>query len=200
MSENDISASDLRVSKITEKDLDVIDKFETDVKDLKDFLIDDALNNQKLAISTTYLVFYNPDNRLVGYISILADALRVHGTTIGKSFVDIGVNYKTLPALKIGRMCVDKNYSRRGIGTHMIYFAMKILLKMSEKIGCRFIFIDAKTQTDAPKFYKKFGFVVLKAREKGTIPMFLDMVKYIERYKEGKIKLMPSSLIGETTQ
>jgi len=198
--ENQISIDQLRIVKLTDnKYRELLEKFETDTKELKDFLIEDSLNNYEISISTTYLCFYNPDNRLVAYITVLTDAIRIHGTQVGKTFTDKGVDYKTLPAIKIGRMCVDKRYLSRGIGTHLIYFVMRLLLEVNEKVGCRFIVLDAKPQTNAQRFYKKFGFEVLKQREKGTIPMFLDMIKYIKYYREGKQKLRPP-FIDETNK
>ncbi|MCG2724255.1 GNAT family N-acetyltransferase [archaeon] len=89
-----------------------------------------------------------------------------------------GIFYKTLPALKIGRICVHSEYSGRGIGTHMIDFATVKAFMLSEEVGCRFISTDAKR--DAIHFYKKNGFEILRTREKGTIPMYFDLVKQLE--------------------
>jgi predicted GNAT family N-acyltransferase len=191
----EIPLEQLRVVKLSSKNIADLQVFDTDVKELKDFLVEDAINNYNISISTTYLWYYNPENKLVAYITLLTDAIRVHGTQLGKSFVDKGVEYKTLPALKIGRMCVDKNYTGRDVGTHMMHFTMKLILETNEKVGCRFIVLDAKTQTNATRFYKKFDFEILKKREKGTTPMFLDMIKYINYYREGKKKLKPSHIM-----
>lgn len=190
----------LRIEKLGRRHLNIIKTFDTDVKELKDFLVEDAYNNQEISISTTYLWFYNPENKLVAYLTILNDAIRVHGTQLGKAFVDKGVEYKTLPAIKIGRMCVDRNYLGRGIGTFMVQFVMKLLLEMNEKAGCRFIVLDAKTQTNADHFYKKLGFQILKQREKGTMPMFFDMIKLITYYRTEKKKLKPHKIIEESSQ
>jgi len=117
----------------------------------------------------------------------LADAIRIHGTRLGKSFADQGVDYKTLPAIKIGRLCVDDRYIGKGIGAHTTYFVMKKLISINEIVGCRFLIVDAKP--DSVKFYKKMEFEVLKQREKGTLPMYYDMVKLIKYFKENKAKL-----------
>ena len=199
VSGDDIPYKELRIEKLDERHLGLLGKFETDVKDLKDFLVEDAYNNQQLGISTTYLWFYNPTNELVAYVTVLTDAIRVHGTQLGKMFVDMGVQYKTLPALKIGRMCVHEKYCGRGIGTYIIQYVMHILLEINEKSGCRFIVLDAKTDTGAHRFYTKSGFQVLKQREKGTIPMFYDMIKVIEYYRENKNKLLRFGIRGGTT-
>ena len=147
--EDKIPYKDIRIEKLEERHINLLGKFEAIAKDLKDFLIQDAYKNQEMAISTTYLWFHNPTNDLVAYVTILNDAVRVHGTQLGKQFMDIGIQYKTLPALKIGRMCVHKNYIKKGIGTYIIEYVMSIAIKISEESGCRFIVLDAKTETGA---------------------------------------------------
>src|SRR3989338_399633 len=182
-----IKPEDLRIEKIDRRHSTKINNFKSSNKELKDFLVEDALDNQEMAISTTYLWFYNPKNELCAYVTILADAIRIHGTRLGKSFVDQGVDYKTLPAIKIGRLCVDDRYTGKEIGTHTTYSVMKKLISINEIVGCRFLIVDAKP--DSVKFYKKMEFEVLKQREKGTLPMYYDMVKLIKYFKESKVKL-----------
>ena len=69
---------------------------------------------------------------------------------------------------------------RLGIGPIMIRFSIAVALNIYEKYaGCRFLVLDAKRNTD-PKFdpihfYKRLGFNVLMEREKGTVPMYLDI-------------------------
>lgn len=179
-----IYREDLDIELISEKHKNILETFKTDNTELKQFLIDDALNNQEMGISYTYLWFYNPKNELAGYMTLLSDAIRVHGTSLGQSFLDKGVAYKTLPALKIGRMCVDSKYLRKGIGTEMISFAARTLLEINERIGCRYVVADAKQ--DAKHFYDKLNFLVLKDREKGTVPMFFDMMRTIRYQRQVK--------------
>ncbi|MBU4245689.1 MAG: GNAT family N-acetyltransferase, partial [Nanoarchaeota archaeon] len=146
----------------------------------------DALSNQEMGISYTYLWFYKKNSELVAYITLLADAIRVHGTALGQSFLDKGVDYKTLPALKVGRLCVHKDYRGYGIGTLTTDFAMKKLLAINENegVGCRFLITDAKK--DAIHFYKKMHFEILKEREKGTIPMYYDMIDLLMYKRQAK--------------
>lgn len=184
---NEIPYKDIRIEKINNHYSGIIKDFKTSNKELKDFLIEDALTNQEMNISTTYIWFYNPKNKLIAYVTILADAIRIHGTKLGKWFLDQGVQYKTLPAIKIGRLCVDEDYKGRGIGTKITFFVMKKLIKVSKELGCRFLIVDAKK--DAITFYKHMDFKVLKEREKGTLPMYYDMIKIIKYFKEHKIKL-----------
>ncbi len=185
-----ISPKDLRIEPIRDSHKNHLTGFETDNKELKDFLIDDALGNQEMGFSNTYLWFYNPENSLVAYVTILMDSIRLRGK-LRQFFRDEGVEYKTLPALKVGRLCVDKRYKRRGIGTNMMYFVMEKILKLSTEVGCRFLVVDAKRES--VNFYKKLGFEILKDREKGTIPMYFDMIDMLKLYREHKIILKQST-------
>ncbi|HLC74702.1 MAG TPA: GNAT family N-acetyltransferase [Candidatus Nanoarchaeia archaeon] len=131
-------------------------------------------------MSTTYLWFYKPTNDLVGYVTVLADAINLQ-VELKEYFRQTGILYKSLPAIKIGRLCVADNYLRKGIGTLMIEFVMILAEKIGKDIGLRFITTDAKRNMDSGRdslhFYKKFGFEVLKQRDKGTLPMYKDLIK-----------------------
>src|SRR3989338_7546820 len=86
---------------------------------------------------------------------------------------------KSLPAIKIGRLCVSDDYVGRGIGTLIIEFCIILADKIGKDIGLRFITTDAKRNQNPRKesihFYKRFGFEILKQREKGALPMYKDL-------------------------
>ncbi|MBI2145973.1 GNAT family N-acetyltransferase [Candidatus Woesearchaeota archaeon] len=154
--------------------------FKSYEQELVDFLIEDAFDNQKKQISITYLWFLKSNKELIAYVTVLADAISLQGE-IKEYFKQKGIPYKSLPALKIGRLCVSDRYLGRGIGTLMIEFVLVLAQKISKEIGLRFITTDAKRNAnptrDSIHFYKKFGFEVLKQREKGTIPLYKDLIK-----------------------
>lgn len=152
--------------------------FQTYEPELKRFLIEDALNDQNQNISKTFLIF-NSDF-LVGYITLSCDSLRVDGDLKGY-FKNRNISYKTLPALKIGRLAVDDRFQRMGFGKILIELALIFTKRIYSKYcGCRFLILDAKRNKDPDKdsihFYKKLNFKVLKERAKGTMPMYLDTV------------------------
>ncbi len=96
-------------------------------------------------------------------------------------FKQKGIPYKSLPALKIGRLCVSDRHLGKGVGTLMIEFVLVLAQKISKDIGLRFITTDAKRKVDPKRdsihFYKKFGFEVLRQRGKGTTSMYKDLIK-----------------------
>lgn len=185
---------DIRVEKISQKHLNVLSSFKVnesnpDEIELKDFLIEDAYNNQEQDfISRTYLVFHNPDNKLVGYVTLLTDNIHIRNTGLVEQFRSKGIQYDSLPALKIGRMCIDLEFRKKGLGTFLVHVAMRRLLEINERVGCRFLIADVKR--GAQHFYKNLGFEVLKEKQKGHIPMYLDMKKQIEYLRAHK-KIVP---------
>ena len=111
---------------------------------------------------------------------MLADAINLQGE-LKEYFRRDNIFYKSLPALKIGRLCVGDNYLRRGIGTLMVELIIVLAEKINKEIGLRFITTDAKRNPEPSKdsvhFYRRLGFEVLKQREKGTLPMYKDLFK-----------------------
>ena len=157
-----------------------VGNFKSYEQELVDFLLEDAFDNQQKKISTTYLWFYKPKKELVGYVTVLADAINLEGE-LKEYFRQAGIFYRSLPALKIGRLCVSDDYAGRGIGTLMIEFCIILAEKIGKDIGLRFITTDAKRNQNPRKesihFYKRFGFEILKHREKGALPMYKDLIK-----------------------
>lgn len=152
-------------------------KFKSYEQELVDFLNEDALDNQTIDLSTTFLWFYK--QKLIAYVTLLTDKINLEGS-LKTSFKEKGVYYKSLPAIKIGRLCVHDDYLRRGLGKLMVEFTIKIAKEInSKKAGCRFITLDAKRNSnkklDSIHFYKHLGFGILKERIKGTTPMYFDL-------------------------
>jgi len=171
-----IRAEDVVIERISAKHI-VISNFQSYEQELVDFLKEDALDNQFKKISVTYLVFLT-SGELAGYITLLNDRINLE-SDLKEIFRNKGILYKALPALKIGRLCVDDRFLRKGLGTIMLAFAVKLADHIFERYcGCRFIVLDAKRnrENDVIHFYKKVGFKILKEREKGSTPMYLDLV------------------------
>ena len=177
---NKISITEIEIQQINESRSPILPGFRSYEKELVDFLVEDALDNQAKQMSITYLWFLKSTNELVAYVSVLTDAISLQGE-LKEHFRQQGILYKSLPALKIGRLCVSDEYLGRSIGTLMIEFVLVLAQRISKEIGLRFITTDAKRnpepRKDSVHFYKKLGFEILKQREKGTIPMYKDLIK-----------------------
>ena len=171
-----IFSEELRIERLqSDHDREGFSSYE---KELVKFLQEDALQNQEKRISVTYLCFKKITNELLGYITLLNDKINLQGD-LELYFKDKGILYKSLPALKIGRLAVDDKFLKRGIGTALIAFAIKVADAIFQKhSGCRFLTLDAKRNKEKTKdsldFYKKLGFCVFK-ESKETTPMYLDL-------------------------
>jgi len=173
---------EIEIKKLEESDTGAFSDFCSSYKELEKFLKEDALRDQSLNVSVTYLV-YEKEGRLLAYITLLTESLIIRqNEALRETFRDYGVYYPYLPALKIGRLCVQDDYWRKNIGTLLVQFAVRTAWEISEKCGCRFIIIDAKNQEDGPiEFYQKLGFIEFKDnRDNGseTIPMYLDIFTF----------------------
>lgn len=196
---------ELAFEKIKHRHRSIITQFQSYQSELRGFLIDDALRSQELAISNTYLIFdkrnyiqYKKNKRnliLLGYITISNDAINLDATLKG-IFKDKGIPYKALPALKIGRLCIDDRYQGRGLGRCLLVWTAKRVAYLNQNSACRFITLDAKRHPEKTKdsfhFYKKFGFKILKKKgeksdseiaqqKSGTNPMYFDLFRIIKK-------------------
>lgn len=171
---------DIKIKKLEEEHLNIISDFRSENKELEDFLKEDAFDNQNNGISSTYLTFLLKDGSLMAYITLLTDRIDFNDE-LKEIYRKQGINYSYLPALKIGRLCVDDRFRRKNIGTLLIKFSIQRLFKIKGIAGCRIITIDAKKSTnkdDNPiEFYRKNGFIELITEDKNgdTIPMYFDI-------------------------
>ncbi len=171
-----VDSNHISYEKLNESHHSVVEIFRNQEDDLVRFLQDDALANQTLGISVTYLFFIIEKGSmdLAGYITLLSDSIGVHqNSELQHEFEDKGIGYRTLPGIKIGRMATDTRFQRRGIATAMIKFAISVALDISLKVGCRFLIVDSKETAEG--FYAKKDFKPLSASSKKPAQMCLDL-------------------------
>jgi GNAT superfamily N-acetyltransferase len=195
---------ELRFEKAQIKYTHIMKRFQTFQPDLLAYLKEDSLRNQSLCVGITYLAFDEcefsqksdspTELTLLGYITILNDSISLNGK-LKRSFVANGVGYHSLPALKIGRLCVDDRYRKRGIGKLLLAFCIQTACRLNICGACRFITLEAKRNSDQEKdslhFYKRLGFDVLEHKDtskdmlmkqnNGSTPMFLDLFQIIKK-------------------
>ncbi|WP_067089220.1 GNAT family N-acetyltransferase [Methanobrevibacter curvatus] len=134
--------------------------------DLTDFLKNDALKQQEQNLNITQLI--TCDKEIIGYYSLLTDSIELKNIrdTDSKNIIKEKLpKNKKLPAIKIGRFAISEKYSSQGIGSQILKNLIFNLIKISEKIGFRYIIVDAYAK--AYYFYvKKNNFVNLKKDDK----------------------------------
>ena len=178
-----ISIQDLEFKLLDASHLRQLTSFTCRHSELKDFLTQDALQNQLDRISVTRLVFY--ENRLVGYFTLVTDVIK-RGEIADSDGVK-NFRYSTYSALKIARFATHTDFERQGIGRNMLLKIFAIWIRLSKHIGCRIITVDSKPE--ATGFYKKFDFheAIIdkrKLKDKSNIPLYIDIHKELERVKK----------------
>lgn len=119
----------------------------------------------KLNISKTFLLIHKRTNELLAYMALCADSIKL--TNEEKDSHNISkVPYASIPALKVGKLAVNREVSnevkRKGYGSFMLEMARAFAFSMNELgVACRFVTVDADIEYDARtvQFYEKNGFV-----------------------------------------
>lgn len=155
---------DVRLLSINEIDDVSHYSFDSHIAEYNEFL-KIAEKFYELNISKTFLLIHRRTNELLAYMTFSADSIKL--TNEEKELHDIGkVPYASIPALKVGKLAVNKEVSgeakRKGYGSFMLEMARAFAFEMNELgIACRFITVDAdiEYEPDTPQFYEKNGFV-----------------------------------------
>lgn len=151
---------------ISIKDIDDISHylFDSHIQEYNEFL-NIANEFYDLNVSKTFLLIHKDTKELLAYMTLSADSIRL--TREEKEGHDMTVvPYSSSPALKIGKLAVNKKLSdivkRKGYGSFMLELARAFAFDMNKMgVACRFLTVDADIEynPDTPLFYKKNGFV-----------------------------------------
>lgn len=163
---------------------------DTDIKpfkcaesDLNDFLFEDAKHFQKELMAVTYILEYMEQNVTVAYYSLLADKIsfnpeeKVVWNKLNRNIPN-SKRRKSYPAVKLGRLAVNEQFTGYGIGTFIVD-NLKYAFSNVKRLGCRFITVDALAAAVA--FYEKNGFRFFTEQDKDedTRLMFFDMKNFV---------------------
>lgn len=176
-----IDFSKLRQFQLTE-DSD-IKPFKCADDDLNEFLFEDAKHFQRELMAVTYLLAYMEQNKTAAYFSLLADKIIFNPDEKGvwnklNRNIPNSKRRRSYPAVKVGRLAVNENYSGQGLGT-FILDNIKYAFSNVKRLGCRFITVDA-LKTAVP-FYERNGFQCITESDKDeeTRLMFFDLKNFI---------------------
>ena len=161
-----------------------IKPFDCEDDDLNDFLFNKALLYQKELLATTFIV--ESEERTLGYYSVLNDSLQLKEEDFPskskyKKFLSHLIPHpkrhlKSVPAVKIGRLAIDKTYKGKGLGSILLEGIINEAIELNKRQACRLITVDAYRQ--ALPFYERFGFqyITNKDEQEEVRQMFLDLM------------------------
>jgi len=172
-----IDLTKILIEKLSGENLNLTEKFDCGDSDLNEFLKEDALNYMKGKIAVTYLCLYECE--VIGFYCLANDAIEVKGKP-KKVLKRLGKPQRTYPAIKIGRLGIDKRFAGKGVGSRIIEITIGTALTHSDNVGCKYLSVDAYDEPYVIRFYEKNGFMHLKTKKRRKkIPMYLDLLKKI---------------------
>ncbi len=159
--------------------------------DLDEFYHTDSVLGSRELISATYIA--KNDDTILGFFSLSNDAIRVSDCS-GRSArervkkkIPKRKRYSSSPAVKIGRLGVNKDLHGKGSGTQILDY-LKGWFTFGNKTGCRFLVVDAYNEENVIKFYEKNGFRFLNMEKKGkkeeTRIMYFDLIHVLRTHHE----------------
>jgi ribosomal protein S18 acetylase RimI-like enzyme len=138
--------------------------------DLSTFLFQKSKKYLEQLLAVTYIL-EDADNTIAFY-SVSNDKITVteaSSNTFWKKHISKPLHFskrefKSFPAVKIGKLAVNSSYQGQRIGENLIN-AIKHDFTVKNKTGCLFIIVDAINRPVTIKFYKKCGFDFLDSKD-----------------------------------
>ncbi|MDR2794141.1 MAG: GNAT family N-acetyltransferase [Treponema sp.] len=136
--------------------------FRCTVAEYNDYLANDALRSMHDHIALTWLLTERSTGKITAYMSLIMDAIKLSFTE--KELHNLNYPFKTIPAMKIAKLAVDRSFSEKykGIGTFMIDSAERLAWACNTAYcAARFLTVDADVEHDEGvlAFYQKNGFI-----------------------------------------
>lgn len=154
---------------------------------LDDFLVQaPAFHHARLGLTT--VVFHRDvAAQIVGYFALANDALPL--TTSEQYELNLDVELKAYPAVKLGRLAVAQHLQGQGIGEQIMTLVHGEILDSSSLSAARLAILDADNDPRVIAFYKKLGYqqslwAEAQAKhhapsKKGTVPTTVKMIRDI---------------------
>jgi len=159
--------------------------FDCGNKDLNDFFKIDAIENEKHLLGKTYsltrdgyeITEKNPPIALICYCNGV-----IHVGLATDFERQEGVNYyEYLPAAKIARLGVHRDFQGENIGRLILTMTKSIFLTQN-RTGCRILTVDAYKNERVVNFYKQNGFDRISENKKemkaATWTMYYDLKRF----------------------
>jgi len=145
------------------------------------YLFQDAIRSLKDNIAKTWLFREHKTGNIAAYMALIMDAIKL--STTEKEIHNLDYPFKTIPAMKIAKLAVDGELSKKykGIGTFLVNTAMGIATYCNDEFcSARFLTVDADIEHDEGvlAFYQKNGFIPnaeLYNKNRKTISMRKDI-------------------------
>jgi ribosomal protein S18 acetylase RimI-like enzyme len=144
---------------------DLRKKFDSGESSLNNYLQNHARQSDKQNISRPWILIDDKNNLIAGFITL-------SNTSIEKmEIVDqFKTNINPVPSLLIGRLAIDLNYRKQGLGEKLLMFAFEKAREINKISALQAIVVDTLNE-DAQTFYERFSFKKIGSSNKMMISM-----------------------------
>mgnify|MGYP006296798703 CR=1 FL=1 len=139
-------------------------------KDLLDnYLWRQAKQDVKRKLSACFVMIDRESSLISGYYTLSGNS--IPNELIPETFrKKLPGSYVSVPAILLGRLAIDKKFQGRGLGKVLLIDALRRSHDASHAIGAFAVVVDP-IDTEAERFYAKYGFIKLHTSGKMFIPM-----------------------------
>ena len=127
-------------------------------REVAEFLVDDALEQQGYGYNNTYLVMY--DGQLMGFVCLIATSFQFGrdetGLDAAPGVAEVGRD--RIPCVLIGQMGVCTPFQGQGVGARIMEWIIGAVVDGA--VGARFLVLNVSRQNErARRAWKSYGFV-----------------------------------------
>ena len=134
---------------------------------LDTYLIHYATQDQKRRAAAVF-VLPDDNNRIRGYYSL--SSTNISSADLPDKLLKKLPKHAYQPATLLGRLAVDQQDQRQGIGEMLLMDALCRSYELSEQIGSIAVVVDALNER-AGMFYEAYGFIPFPKQKKLFLPM-----------------------------
>ena len=157
--------------------------FDCGVPALNEFLRRTARQHQDKGVSRTWVrvdAGMAAPTRIIGFFTLSACESPTSDmpANVAKGYPQI------MPAVRLGRLAVDREFQGRGLGADILGEATRLVAHIAEQIGVAAMLVDAKDD-EAAAFYRRFGFLPFPTEPHQLVLPYIvirDCVVFLRRF------------------
>lgn len=131
---------------------------------LNNYLISQASQDVRRKLSVCFVLVEKATGKIKGYYTLSNNSIlrsRFSEDLVKK----LPKSYDSIPTTLLGRLAIDINYQRQGLGKILLLDALKRCFEISKKIGSFAVVVDP-IDDEAERFYEMYDFIKLPDSEK----------------------------------
>ncbi|MGB8956520.1 MAG: GNAT family N-acetyltransferase [Tumebacillaceae bacterium] len=140
------------------------------------FFLSTAYYDQALGLSQTTVVIYH--EQVVGFYSARCTKIEIRRSEAGQ----LGLDELYVQAIEVPFLGVHKNLQKKGIGKELLEFIIADVTEIAERVGCKFLFLQALNEPDLIAWYTKHGFRITEVEGDNDrlAPMRMPIMQRVE--------------------